>query len=318
MSDHDRDLRAAESRLLAHFGLTMTEHAITVPTGNGQAGAGRTVGVRLLGSAGDASPPVIFLHGIGSTSAAALPLMSAAVQAGCRVLALDWPGHGFSGPCVLPAGADIRAHVTGVLDAVLDGLGIDVADLAGHSLGGQFSLHYTIARPARVRRLVLLGAPGAAFAETRVIPFMRAAAIPGLGRALLSLPASRAQYRRTTEITLGKGVLDRWPADLAETGYLAARRPGFPKSVASFFRCLATPAGVRPRVTISDQELRTITAPVLLIWGDRDVFLAPAGAAARISCLGDARLVIISGGHAPWLDDPQASSRALTEFLTRS
>jgi pimeloyl-ACP methyl ester carboxylesterase len=202
-----------------------------------------------------------------------------------------------------------------VLDAVLDDLGIEMTDLAGHSLGGQFSLQYAIARPARVRRLALLGAPGGAFAEMRPVPVMRIIAIPGVGRALLALPASRAQYRRTTEITLGKGVLARWPDDLAEAGYLAARRPGFAPSVASFFRCLATPGGVRPRVTIPDAQLRRITAPVLLIWGDQDVFLTPAAAAGRVTAIRDARLVTISGGHAPWLDDAAACGAALTQFL---
>jgi pimeloyl-ACP methyl ester carboxylesterase len=314
----DASLRAAEARLLEHLGLSATEQMITVPAGGRQA-SGRTpdeVTVRVLdiGAGQDLTrPPVLFLHGIASASAAAFPLMKE--LAGRRVLALDWPGHGLSGEYVLPAGTDIRQHVIAVLRGVLAELDIKTVDLVGHSLGGQFSLFFTIAEPERVRRLVLLGAPGGAFPQMRPVPMMRVAAIPGVGKALLRMPASRRQYRRNNEVMLGKGVLDRWPGELAEVGYLAARRPGFAPSVASYFTCLATPMGVRKQVTISLADLAGITVPVLLIWGDKDVFLTPAGAAEQIGTIPDATLVTISGGHAPWLDEPDQAGAALADFL---
>jgi len=315
----DASLRAAETRLLEHLGLSATEQMITVPAGGRQA-SGRTrdeVTVRVLdiGTGHDLSkPPVLFLHGIASASAAAFPLMKELT--GRRVLALDWPGHGLSGEFVLPAGADIRQHVIAVLRGVLAELGIETVDLVGHSLGGQFSLFFTIAEPERVRRLVLLGAPGGAFQQMRPVPMMRIAAIPGVGKALLRLPASRRQYRRNTEVMLGKGVLDRWPGDLTEVGYLAARRPGFAPSVASFFSGLATPIGVRKQVTISLADLAGITVPVLLIWGNKDVFLSPARAGEQIGAIKNATLVTVSGGHAPWLDEPDQSGAALADFLS--
>ncbi len=129
------------------------------------------------------------------------------------------------------------------------------------------------------------------------------------------MPASRRQYRRNTEVMLGKGILDRWPGELAEIGYLAARRPGFAPSVASFFTCLATPAGVRKQVTVPLAELAGITVPVLAIWGDKDVFLTPARAAEQIGAIPNATLVTISGGHAPWLDEPDQAGTALADFL---
>lgn len=315
----DTSLRAAEARLLEHLGLGATEQMITVPAGGRQASGAMpdevTVRVLDIGAGRDLSkPPVLFLHGIASASAAAFPLMKGLT--GRRVLALDWPGHGLSGEFVLPTGADIRQHVIAVLRGVLAELDIETVDLVGHSLGGQFSLFFTIAKPERVRRLVLLGAPGGAFQQMRPVPLMRVAAIPGVGKALLRLPASRRQYRRNTEVMLGKGVLDRWPGDLTEVGYLAARRPGFAPSVASFFSCLATPMGVRKQVTISLADLAAITVPVLLIWGDKDVFLSPARVAEQIGAIKNATLVTVSGGHAPWLDEPDRCGAALAEFLS--
>jgi pimeloyl-ACP methyl ester carboxylesterase len=180
----DAQLRAAEGRLLEHLGLTATERMITVPAGRTGGPAGRggpgEVAVRLLElGPGDGSPPVLFLHGIASASAAAFPLMRA--LSGRRVLALDWPGHGLSGECVLPANTDIRQHVRAVLGGVLAELGVSAVDLVGHSLGGHFGLFFTIAEPGAVRRLVLLGAPGGAFPQMRPVAAMRALAVPGAG-----------------------------------------------------------------------------------------------------------------------------------------
>jgi pimeloyl-ACP methyl ester carboxylesterase len=314
----DAEVRAAEGRLLAQLGLSASERMLTVPAGSASGPASRRgpaeVTVRLLElGPQDGSPPVLFLHGIASASAAAFPLMRA--LPGRRILALDWPGHGLSCECILPAGTDVRRHVRAVLGGVLAGLGIGEVDLVGHSLGGQFGLFFTVAEPGAVRRLVLLGAPGGAFPQMRPVAAMRAIAVPGAGSLLLRLPATRQQYRRTTEITLGKGVLDRWPADLAEAGYLAARRPGFAPSVTSFFRCLATPAGVRPRVTVPSYDLAGIETGVLALWGDRDVFLTPAAAASSLSALRNGKLITVRGGHAPWLDDPQTCERELSAFL---
>ena len=73
--------------------------------------------------------------------------------------------------------------------------------------------------------------------------------------------------------------------------------------------------GVRKQVTISLADLAGITVPVLLIWGDKDVFLTPAGAAEQIGTIPDATLVTISGGHAPWLDEPDQAGAALADFL---
>ena len=73
----DASLRAAEARLLDHLGLTATEQMITVPAG-GRPGSDRmpdeaTVRVLDIGTGRDHDnkPPVLFLHGIASASAAA-------------------------------------------------------------------------------------------------------------------------------------------------------------------------------------------------------------------------------------------------------
>ncbi|MET0458061.1 MAG: alpha/beta hydrolase [Ilumatobacteraceae bacterium] len=69
-----------------------------------------------------------------------------------RTVAVDLRGHGHStsdGPWSIPQ------HVTDLLDT-LDDLGLDAADVVGHSYGGAIGLALLAAAPERVRRLVLL------------------------------------------------------------------------------------------------------------------------------------------------------------------
>jgi pimeloyl-ACP methyl ester carboxylesterase len=55
--------------------------------------------------------------------------------------------------------------------------------------------------------------------------------------------------------------------------------------------------------------------PVLLVWGDRDVFVTPEAAKESISALPDARLVTLDAGHGRWLEHPDEVGRAVAEHL---
>lgn len=299
-------IRQREAALFARYGLTPTEHliALTQPR----------VDVRVLEFGLADGPPVLLLHGIASVTALVAPLIGQ-LSAQRRVLAVDWPGHGLSGPLRLHRGQSIRAHAVAVLDGLYEALDIGRADLAGHSMGAQFSLYFALDRPDRVRRVVTLGAPGAGFAEVRPAPLMRALSVPGLGRALLSLPLPPSAYKRSNEDLLGRDALTGHPEEIADVSYFAARRQGYAPSVASFFHALITPARVRPTVPVSHAELATLTQPVLLLWGDDDLFLDPDRAQPSIAAIPHGRLIRMVGGHAPWLDSPDACGDALREFL---
>jgi pimeloyl-ACP methyl ester carboxylesterase len=298
--------REAEAAVYDHYGLTRTEHTISL------AGAGGSIRVVEIGS--DAGrPPIVLLHGIASVTAAAIPLLP--LLGDRRILAVDWPGHGLSDPLVLGRGADLRAHARLVIDAVFDGFGIEKADIVAHSLGGQFALYYALNRPERVRRLVLLGAPGAGFEGVRPVAAMRLMSAPGIGRAILALPASFDAYRKNSDGMLGRGALDPYPRGITEVGYLGSQRPGFASSLASFFRALITPFSVREGVAVRRAQLATISTPTLMVWGDDDVFLTPARGRKNVDAIPGAKLLIVHGGHAPWLNELETTASAVRQFL---
>jgi pimeloyl-ACP methyl ester carboxylesterase len=308
-NDLDTCIRASERELYAHYGLQPQERIVEL--------AGARVRVRVTEfwpAAGAAGIPVLLLHGIASNSAAAAPLLQH--MAGRWVIAVDWPGHGLSGPAILARGDSLREHAVGVLRELCAALEISQADVVGHSLGGQFGLYLAADSPHMVHRLVLIGAPGAGFAGVRPVPVMRLLSVPVLGRAMLAVPIPRSAYRRSNEAMLGRGVLDGHPPALTEVGHLAARRPGFAASVSSFFRRLITPLRVRSGVALTPGELAALAAPTLLVWGTADVFLKPQDAAASIAAIPDHTLLTVpDAGHLPWLNDAPLCGRAVADFV---
>jgi pimeloyl-ACP methyl ester carboxylesterase len=306
----DARLRAAEIILASRYGRTLVEHRVTMSNGL----VVRVVEYPAEPERDAALPPIVLLHGIASVNALALPLVSALPDR--RILAVDWPGHGLSGPSVLPRGVDLRAHVVAVLDEVLARFELAQVDLLGHSLGAQFALYFALRRRASVRRMVLLGEPGAAFSEARPVAAMRALSVPVLGTAILSLSISETAYRARSERLIGRGGLDGYPDEITEIGYLASQRHDFAPSVASMFRALMTPVAARPLVALSHDELGTIGVPVLIVWGEHDVLLTPANGKASFDAIPGAELLEISGGHLPWLNDLDRVAAAVSAFLT--
>ncbi|MCW2713567.1 MAG: hypothetical protein JWN88_614 [Frankiales bacterium] len=306
----DARIRSAERAAYGHYGLDPQERIVVVDTALGP------VDVRLsvFGTASGDEPPVLLLHGVASATVLAAPLIP---YLGTRqVIAVDWPGHGLSGASTLPVGSVLRDYAVAVVSGLLDGLGIAEVDLVGHSLGAQIGLYASLELPGRVRRLVLLGAPGAGFVGVKPSFVMKVLAVPGVGRRLLSLPMSRRSFVRANEQTLGVGALDGLSDDLLTAAMLLGTRADYAPSVASYFRALIKLGSVRGGVALTSDELGRLPQPTLAVWGDDDVFMRPLLAADSLVALRDLHLIRLAGaGHAPWLQAPERVGEAVAAHL---
>lgn len=102
-----------------------------------------------------AGEPVLLLHP-GFVADAMVPLLEQPALSRYRLLAPHRRGYGSSDPAQPPVSmAELAIDVV----ALLDILGIDRADLVGHSFGGCVALEVARMRPERVRRLALLEPP---------------------------------------------------------------------------------------------------------------------------------------------------------------
>jgi pimeloyl-ACP methyl ester carboxylesterase len=64
-------------------------------------------------------------------------------------------------------------------------------------------------------------------------------------------------------------------------------------------------------------RLRQVSAPVLVIGGERDALTGVAAAHAVAAAFAGARTVVLPrAGHFPWVDEPAAFAAAVGDFLT--
>lgn len=103
--------------------------------------------------AGTGDPAVLLLHGWGFGARFHLAPQLAHLASRHRVLALDMPGQGRTGPP--PGGFGFDQCAAAVIET-MDGAGVDRAVLCGHSFGGRLAVVAAAAFPERVAAAMLL------------------------------------------------------------------------------------------------------------------------------------------------------------------
>jgi pimeloyl-ACP methyl ester carboxylesterase len=256
-------------------------------------------------------PPVLFLHGSSTSSLSLLPLLERLERV--RAIAVDRPGFGLSEPVHVPR-ERFRDAAIEFLDQVLDELGLETSALAGNSMGGTWALWYALARPERVRRLVLLGSapllPG-----TRVPAPLRASAAPVLGDLLARVVKPNAKMLVRLMSSMGeKDTIVRYP-DLIEALVAAGNDPIASVVNLAELRAAISPFGFRRSMRVNLEELRRLTVPTLVIWGDQDPVGAVEVAQATARLVPKAQLEVLPAGHVPYLGNPDRVSELLSRFV---
>ena len=259
--------------------------------------------------AGD-GPPVVALHGSSTSSLSLMPLLERVD--GVRMLAVDRPGFGLSDSVHVPR-SRFRDAAVEFVDEVLDALGIDSCALAGQSMGGAWAVWYAHARPSRVRRLALLGSTPL-LPRTRPPMPMRLMTIPVIGDVLARVKPNAKMVVRFMASMGEDDTIVRYP-DLVEALVAAGRDPIAAAANHAELRAVISPLGFRRSARIHADELRRLTVPTLLIWGDHDPVGTVEAAQAAAGAVPDAQLEVLSAGHVPYLGHPQRVSELLAAFV---
>lgn len=203
--------------------------------------------------------PLVLLHGYMATLTMWSPNI-ADFSTDHRVYAIDVMGQPSKSVPAEPIqnANDYRAW----LAATLDALNLDRTSLVGMSYGGWLALNFAVGAPDRVQKLVLLS-PAASF-----LPIARQFSLRGL--LMLFFPT-----RLTVNSFMGwlgfhstATEVDAWRiVDLMYLGLKHFRLP---------------PETLRVVINVfSDEELRELQVPVLLLVGDKEVIYDPARALDR-------------------------------------
>ena len=229
-----------------------------------------------------AGPPLVLLHGAGSSGqvnfGAQLPLLVSAFQ----VHLPDARGHGATRWD--PADGFQAEWLVDDLEALVDALGLDTFHLVGFSMGAMTALGFAIRQPDRLRTLVVAS----------ITP------------------------EREPRASVARRLLDpeRIERDQAAWAAEVARRQDRTQGRGSWRRLLpAIAADVAAQPLLSAGELREITAPSLVICGDRDP-MAPVEQVLRLARqVRDGRLLVVPDcGHEVFANRPALVNEALGSF----
>ena len=262
---------------------------------------GMSVHLRDEGPRDDASP-LLLLHGT-SSSLHTWEGWVPALRARHRVISVDLPGYGLTGP--FPDGDYRLAHYTRFIGELLDAQGVRHAVLVGNSFGGQVALEMALAQPERVDKLILVDALGYPLDSTSVPIGFRIAKMPLLNRLTqFVLP------RRMVEDSVRNvyGDPDKVTPALVDRYYDLTLRAGNRASLPERFKHQPTGESAR--------RIATIRKPTLILWGGRDRLIPPAVGRQMQQQMAGSRLVVFDDlGHVPQEEDPARTVAPVREFL---
>ncbi|MGH3328770.1 MAG: alpha/beta fold hydrolase [Streptomycetales bacterium] len=234
--------------------------------------------------------PLLYLHGVGDLGT--WPPALSALAERYTVIRPDHPG--FNGSADGDAIDSVHDLAFFYLD-LLDAAGLDKPTVIGTSLGGWLAADLATIEPARVERLVLVGAAG-----------VRAAA-PTPDIFTLD-PVEVAELTWATEDA-------RVPA-LAQAASLDQNPALFERYLRN--RIATAHLGWNPYLHDPKlpARLHRVSCPTLLVWGAQDRLLPLEYARRWSELLPDARLEVIDdAGHLPLVEQPEAALDAVQGFL---
>ncbi len=247
-------------------------------------------------------PIVILLHANYSSLFMWEPWV-AALRDRYRVIRLDLPAHGLTGP--EPSGNYTLERIQQLFEKFVDEKGLERFTVVGTSIGGTVAMRYTADHPDRIERLVLIS-PGSL--EPRVRGRTTPANVPKAADLLAYiLPKSFTRFMLTNDYgdpeRVSDAVVDEW--------YEMWMREGNRLAMLNLLRQYVS-GGV-------EDKIRDVSVPVLLIWGEKNKRVPLALAYETKNLLvnsPEVRLEVLPGiGHMLVQEAPGASSQLIRRYL---
>ena len=252
-------------------------------------------------------PAMVLLHGSNASLHTWEPLVQR-LGADYRIVTLDLPGHGLTG--ATPNADYSPEAMMAAVDVVAARLQLDRFIIGGNSMGGGISWRYALAQPARVEALLLLNAGGMPPRAGEKAPSSN------IGFRIMRYSFGRWLAGQITPRSLIKSSLEQSVSNQAIITDAAVDRywellrfPGNRQATAL--------RATLPRNMDFAARARKIVAPTLILFGKEDRIINPSAAQSFAERISGSKVVLLGGiGHLPMEEAPDATARAIKDFLT--
>jgi pimeloyl-ACP methyl ester carboxylesterase len=300
---HAERYRRAETALWEHYGLRPTTQIIQLDQPR----------IRLRIQEVGSGIPVLLVH--GTVGAGSWPSLIEAMGTGYRFIVLDRPGWVGSEPLDFSAHS-YRRVAADILRGVLDALAIERAVVVGGSIGDVWALSLAQFHPARVVKVVLLGA-GPLVADARRPSFIRLLASP-IGALIVRLPVNADRGKSILRDSGHGPSLDagRIPDTFVDWRVSLSNDTAAMRHERDMVRSIVRGDGWTPGFLFDEASLGAIERPTLMVYGTADAVGGVETWRRVVGSMRHARLEVIDGaGHMPWFDDPQRVAGLVAGFL---
>ncbi len=240
-------------------------------------------------------PPVVFIHGLGS-SARDWEAQVVAFAPTYQTLAFDLRGHGGSSK---PPGPYSMAQFAADTAGLMTGLGLAPAHVVGLSLGGGIAFQLAADHPALVRSLVIVNSGPALLARTlqeKLVIWQRLAIVRLLGMRAMGQTLSKRLFPKPEHADIRATFVQRW-AENDQAAYLASFRAMVGWSVLD--------------------KLPGIRQPTLIVAADQD-YTPVAVKEAYAKLMPNARVAVLPDArHAAPVEVPDRFNQVVLDFLAQ-
>jgi pimeloyl-ACP methyl ester carboxylesterase len=269
--------------------------------------------------------PVVLMHGTGSWSEIWRETIDILADNGFRAIALDLPPFGFSGK-PLGVGEYTTEKQGARINALLDSLGIETAFFVGHSVGARATVEAALSFPSRVKKLILIDAALGFSSDSSQEGFVQN--YPGvLMKQVFNAKSTRNAIFRTlgTNPSMTKPFFESFVSNKAAVTPARIKMLQIPlglvnysEASADWFEYLLVK---NPHQGLSSNfnNFQSFTAPVAIIWGDKDDVTPLWQGKALAELFPLVKLEVLKDtGHIPYIEDTEAFNDALLRILSDS
>jgi len=224
---------------------------------------------------------------------------------GYRVISFDLPGFGLTGP--EPNHNYQISRYTAILDSLMIKLKVDSFHIAGNSLGGLVAWRYTTQFPQKILTLNLIDAAGLPQPGKNPPFIFQLAKLPVL---------STLMQKVTPKSIIENSMLDVYKNDQLVTEKLIDRY--FELSLREGNRTAFVKRMSQLNEKLDINDLKKITAPVLIQWGKDDRWIPLAKGYEFKKIIPKAELKIYDSGHVPMEENPMETVEDYMMFLKKS